>query len=83
MAANIFGAGIIDIFDYSSTTKNKTIRAFTGTDFNTASTTAEVGLFSSVWLNSGSGVSTIRFYFPTGGNFATGSTFALYGIKGA
>ncbi len=82
MSANIFAAGIIDIHDYSSTTKNKTIRAITGSDYNTASTNAEVGLFSSVWLNNSSGVSTIRFYFPTGGNFATGSTFALYGIKG-
>jgi hypothetical protein len=82
MSANIFGVGILDIQDYASTTKNKTMRVFTGTDFNTANTNAQVNLFSSVWLNSGSGISTIRFYLPSGGNFASGSTFALYGIKG-
>jgi hypothetical protein len=81
MTSGIFGVGILDIKDYASTTKNKTMRVRTGTDYNTASTAGQINLFSSVWLNSGSGISTIRFYLPSGGNFATGSTFALYGIN--
>jgi hypothetical protein len=83
MSANIYGVGIIDIIDYASTTKNKTIRAITGTEYNTATTNQQINLFSSVWLNSGSAISTIKLYTTNTTNFATGSTFALYGIKGA
>jgi hypothetical protein len=83
MSANIYGVGIIDIIDYASTTKNKTIRAITGTEYNTATTNQQINLFSSLWLNSGSAISTIKLYTVNTTNFATGSTFALYGIKGA
>lgn len=33
-SANIFGVYVMDIFDYSSTTKNKTIKVIGGGDFN-------------------------------------------------
>lgn len=81
MNANIFGAGILDILDYASTTKNKTMKALVGIDYNTANTNAQVNLFSSVWLST-SAVSTIKVYLANNSNFATGTSFALYGIKG-
>ena len=79
-AANIFGVGIVDIQDYTSTTKNKTIRYFSGVDANTVSTNYPVVLGSSLWLSS-SAISTIVINkgFTS---FAAGSTFALYGMVG-
>jgi len=78
--ANAFGAGIIDIQDYSSSTKNKTVRYFCGADANTADTTFDVNIGSSLWRST-SAVTTLTI--TTGGsNFMTGSTFSLYGIKG-
>ena len=76
---NIGGVGIIDIHDYASTTKNKTVRSFTGNDTNTPSND-EVRLSSGVWKNT-SAITSITF--TSTDNFATNATFALYGIKGA
>jgi len=79
--ASAYGAAIIDIHDYSSTTKNKTVRYFSGSDANTASTSFQVVIGSSLWRNTAA-ISSIQIY--TGGaNFVSGSTFSLYGIKGA
>lgn len=79
--ANIFGVGIIDIHDYASTTKLKTIRAFSGTDDNTTSNGNEVQLWSGK-NGATTAISSITFANTSGQNFASGSTFALYGIKG-
>jgi len=68
---------ILDILDYKSTTKNKTLRNLTGYDANGS---GQVYLFSSVWLNSSSAISSLRFY-TSSGNFNVNSQFALYGIK--
>jgi hypothetical protein len=77
-ASNIFGVGIIDIQDYTNTTRNKTIRTFSGYDVNGS---------GEVWLASGFMVSTaaLTSIEITGGGdpFAAGCVFALYGIKGA
>jgi hypothetical protein len=79
--ANAFGAGIMDIDDYSSTSKNKTMRTFSGADVTTG--VGSLGLFSGLWTNT-SAINSISFFTGGGGNeFAAGSTFALYGIKGA
>ena len=80
-SANIMGAGIIDIHDYASTTKNKTVRTFVGADANTASTDWKVSLFSGLWLNTAA-ITSISLIAQSG-NFTTNTTFALYGIKGA
>jgi hypothetical protein len=78
--AGAYGAAIIDIHDYSSTTKNKTVKYFSGSDANTASSSFQVVIGSSLWRNTAA-ISGIQIY--TGGaNFVSGSTFALYGIKG-
>ena len=76
-AANIFGASIVDIVDYASTSKNKTIRALGGTDANGS---GQIALSSALWINT-SAISSITLAAGTTA-FAAGSTFALYGIKG-
>lgn len=78
VTANTFGAMIMDIHDYASTTRFKTVRVFTGADANG---TGRVGLFSSLFQST-SAVTSIRFYDGEG-EFKAGTTFALYGIKGA
>ena len=78
---NIFGVQIIDIHDYASTTKNKTVRGFCGMDYNAASTDARVRLTSGLWMST-SAVNSITITTPRS-NWTTTSQFALYGIKGA
>lgn len=68
---------IVDIHDYASTTKNKTIRSFSGWEHN-AATTGEVCLHSGLWLNTAA-VTSIRVFSSV--NFGTGTSIALYGIK--
>ena len=72
-----FNAGICDIYNYASTTQNKTSRIFVGIDKNGS---GSVELHSTLWLNANA-ISSISMV-TSGGNFTTDSTFALYGIKG-
>jgi len=68
---------IIDIHDYASTTNYKTARIFCGTDKN--GTGGAVNLNSGVWKST-SAITTLTL---AGGSFSSGTTLALYGIKGA
>jgi hypothetical protein len=77
--ANIFGVTIIDLIDYASTTKNKTVRHFSGLDANYASADLEINLGSGLWLNTAA-VTSITL--SSTDNFTSTTTFALYGIKG-
>ncbi len=71
------GAGnIIDILDYTNTSKNKTARSLWGVDRNGA---GSVGLFSSLWMNT-SVVNSITFSVGTY-PFQQYSEFSLYGVK--
>jgi len=79
---NIHGVGIIDIHDYASTTKNKTIRTFTGSDANNISFNPAIGMSSGLWMNTNA-ITSITLSDESSSNFLTSSTFALYGIKGA
>jgi len=76
--SNFFGAGIIDILDYTNTNKYKTIRVLTGSDGNT---TNDDWLFfaSGLWQNTDA-VTTITLASDNP-NYAEYSQFALYGIK--
>lgn len=76
--AGIFGSTIVDILDYTSTTKNKTLRALVGTDRNGA---GEIYFNSGLYYATPSAISTITLT-PGTGNFAEYSSFALYGIRG-
>ena len=78
--ANMAGAMIIDVYDYASTTKNKTIKYLSGNDANANGTTNRVVAFGhGLWLVT-TAVSSITLYSADTG-FTTGTTFALYGIK--
>ena len=78
-SSSMYGATIVDIHDYASSTKNKTIRTFNGLSTNSASDNL-VNLVSGVWLNTNA-ITSVEFYF-NGETIAAGTTFALYGIKG-
>jgi hypothetical protein len=75
-ASNIFGAIIIDILDYTSTTKNKTIRMLGSYDSNG---TGLAILKSGLWFKTPEAVTTINLGITTG--WATGSRWDLYGIS--
>lgn len=66
---------VIDILDYSSSLKNKTMRSLSGTDRNG---TGEIGLHSGVWLNTApvTSVSVI-----SSGTYAQYTQISLYGVK--
>ncbi len=70
---------IMDILDYTSTSKNKTCRMITGFDSNGAYT-PYIQINSGVWLSSSA---ITRIDLKMTGNFSTTATFALYGIKEA
>lgn len=73
--ANVGAVSIIDILDYANTNKNKTTRVINGVDLNGS---GNVGLFSSVWLNTNA-ITSIEVGFATGTGVA-GNRFDLYGI---
>jgi hypothetical protein len=78
--ASTLGASIIDIHDYASTTKNKTVRSFGGVDTNGVGVAA-VRLWSGAWLDATTAITSVTIY-TFGDGMNTGTTFALYGIKG-
>ncbi len=73
--ANRFSASIIDIFDYTNTSKFTTTRTFGGNDMNGS---GSIDFFSGLWKNT-SAITSIRLFAE--GNFVSGSHIALYGIK--
>ena len=74
-----FDANIADILDYTSTNKNKTIRALFGQDTNNVGY-GTVGIYSGLWFNTPAAITRIDLT-SSGGNFDQNSHFALYGIK--
>jgi hypothetical protein len=76
----IWGASIIDIHDYTSTTRNKTVKAFFGADNNDTTGAGKIYLTSGN-LRSTSAIDSVTIAADTA--FTAGTTFALYGIKGA
>jgi hypothetical protein len=76
-AANIFVGAIVDILDFSSTTKNKTVRTFSGV---MSSSSSEIYLSSGLWRSTAA-ITSITLS-PTNTAHAIGSRFSLYGIKG-
>ena len=77
--ANIYGVSIVDIIDYASTSKNKTMRTISGVDGNQASTNYLVQLNSGAWYSTAA-VSSISIKTNSAA-FTTGTTMALYGVK--
>lgn len=77
--SNIMAVGIIDIHDYASTTKNKTVRYITGNDTNNVGD-GQVNLGSGLWAST-SAVNQVEIYL-SGTNFTASTVISLYGIKG-
>ena len=75
-ASNIFGVGVVDILDYGSTNKYKTVRGLGGRDTNGA---GQLDYNSGVWLST-SAITSIKLYH-SGITIPQYSHFALYGIK--
>ena len=78
-AANIFTTFIMDILDYTSANKNKTVRISNGFDTNGGGL---AGLFSFEWRSTAA-ISSIRIFCANSGVTQQYSHFALYGIKAA
>lgn len=73
---NTMGVAITDLLDYSSSTKNKTLRTLHAFDNNGS---GNINLSSGLWMST-SAVTSITIVMANG-NWTTASTFALYGIK--
>jgi hypothetical protein len=74
-SANVYGSAVIDILDYSNTSKFKTGRSINGFDNNGSGL---VFLSSSLWLNTAA-ITSITV-LPQSGDFAQFTRFDLYGI---
>jgi hypothetical protein len=77
-ASTTFGTLITDILDYTSTSKNKTVRALCGFDNNG---TGLAALDSGMWFATPTKVTSIKLVPGGGTAFSANSHFALYGIK--
>ena len=75
--ANVFGANVLDILDYTNTNKTKTLRNLRGMDNNGS---GQVALISGLWNNT-SAVTSLTFAIEGGSNFTQYTSAALYGIK--
>lgn len=70
---------IVDIIDYASTTKYKTTRSISGRDNNGSGI---ISMNSCLWIKTAA-ISSIKVGIVAAGDtFASGTTIALYGIKG-
>jgi N-acetylmuramoyl-L-alanine amidase len=78
-SASILAATILDIVDYTNTSKYTTLRSFTGLDVNGAG--GRVEFHSGLWMNTAA-ITTIKLSSGVGRLFGATSVFALYGIKG-
>ena len=74
--STIFAAGVIDVLDFSNSSKNTTVRSLGG--INSSSSVIE--LRSGFWNNTAA-VTSILLYDDGGRDFVSGSRFSLYGIK--
>lgn len=77
-SSSFFSGGIIDILDYTNTSKYKTIRSLAGVDLNGS---GEIKFESSAWFST-SAINNISITSEGSYNIAQYSSFALYGIKG-
>jgi hypothetical protein len=76
--ASSFGAGVIDILDPFSTTKNKTLRGLGGI---TTSGATNIALRSGSWASTDAVTSVTCLPFSAD-NWVAGSRFSIYGLKG-
>ena len=77
--ANAFTAAVIDLLDAFNSNKYTTSRTLRGTNVAAAYAT-QVALASGLWMNTQE-LTEIRLE-PISANFAIGSRFSIYGVKG-
>jgi hypothetical protein len=77
--ANVYGALAIDILDFSSVSRNTTVRALGGGYF--AGNQKFIGLSSGSHYST-SAMTSFTHYIDAGVNWTAGSRFSLYGSKG-
>ena len=71
--------GIVDILDYTNTSKYKTAKAIFGANKNaTGGNSGDIELDSGLWLNT-SAITSINFQADT--NMLSGTTVSLYGVS--
>jgi hypothetical protein len=75
---SVFAATVIQILDYASTSKYKTVRILNGYDFNGS---GNIEFQSGLWMST-SAINRITFT-PLTANYNSNAQIALYGIKGA
>lgn len=75
-----FNTGIIDILDYTSTNKNKTVRILQGVDKNGS---GDVEFTSGLWSATPAAITTIKLFPHASNTWLQYTQFALYGIKGS
>lgn len=75
-ATGAFAGWVMDVLDFSNTSKNTTIRVLSG---RSGTSTPIIGLYSGVWLNTNA-VTSILIQ-ERWGQFAANSRFSLYGIR--
>lgn len=76
---NVRTVGVIDILDFASTSKNKTIRSLYG---QAGAGAWLVGLHSAQWMSTAA-ISSMTFGVNGSPQFAAGTRYSVYGIKGA
>lgn len=77
---NYYCAFVIDIDDYASTSKNKTIRSLIGSAGNAGGSNRITGLESAAFKSTNA-ITSLEFYCGATA-FASGTSIELYGIKG-
>lgn len=77
-AASVYAAVVMDILDYTSTNKAKTVRTFNGVDTNGGGNN---DFDSGLWFATPAAITSITITLNSG-SFTTDSKIALYGIKG-
>jgi len=78
LTAGIFTALVMDIFDYTSTSKNKTVRTLSGYDSN--SSDGQSVLYSGLWFATPAAINRIDIS-SNAGNLMQYSQLSLYGIR--
>lgn len=76
--AGIYGPGIVDILDYASTSKHKTMKGLIGQPV----AGYKIGLKSGSYQDTSAVSSIILYDQEYASGFKSGSRFSLYGIKG-
>lgn len=78
--SNQFGTGIIDILDFNSTTKYKTLRALVGV-VDSAGSMKEIDLMSGAYFGNTNALTSLTLTQIYGTGFIAASRFSLYGAK--